>query len=803
MKKIFQLFVIAFVQISVLNAQNLTHVTTIANGQCSIGGVTSDDQGNVYFGERSGCYTLKKVDPTGVISLYSTLDGDPAAIKFDANGYLYVAYHWSVNNKIVRIPPGGGAPEDYVTGLLDPFGAWDIIFDGDTMYFGEYASQRIYKVLPGGGAVGSANVIPIQNVNLGIEPGGNRLFGVEWSPSGNFYVIVGSFLYEVDKVTGVPTYIMNAPIDFVGLARTSNNDYYFTLWTHNYIYHLDVNTLTFTQFAGTGSSGGTDGPVNSATFNMPHELNPDNYGNLIIGEYGSGKVRRIWGCNSITSNATAGQACVGDMIELNSSPVGGNYTDYNIQWTVNGNVISSNHNVSIELTPNLQNSYAHLTITDILGCSQTDSVQLVALPSPTASAASVSPSICINTAIPSIEHTTTFATGIGNATGLPPGVTASFSSDMIIISGTPTTGGTFNYIIPLVGGCAGASATGTIIVLFDNNVSNPSSTPTVCANVAITAITHTTTGASGIGTPNGLPTGLTASFNNNTITISGTPTASGVFNYNIPLTGGCGTASATGTITVNAANTVGNPSATPTLCVNTALMDITHATTGAFGIGSPTGLPAGVSASFANNIITINGTPTASGTFNYIIPLSGGCGNLSASGTITVTASNTASAPSSTPVVCINTPIPAITHSTTGAIGIGTATGLPAGVTASFASNTITLSGTPTAGGTFNYNIPLTGGCGNAAASGTITVECLGVDNIENQGFRLFPNPNNGQFTLESLKPGNYDLIDITGKIMRTYQVNHTSFNIHENLPAGLYFMREKATATTMKFIVQ
>jgi hypothetical protein len=45
--------------------------------------------------------------------------------------------------------------------------------------------------------------------------------------------------------------------------------------------------------------------------------------------------------------------------------------------------------------------------------------------------------------------------------------------------------------------------------------------------------------------------------------------------------------------------------------------------------------------------------------------------------------------------------------------GIGTATGLPAGVTAAFASNTITISGTPTSG-TFNYTIPLTGGCGAA-----------------------------------------------------------------------------------------
>jgi len=44
---------------------------------------------------------------------------------------------------------------------------------------------------------------------------------------------------------------------------------------------------------------------------------------------------------------------------------------------------------------------------------------------------------------------------------------------------------------------------------------------------------------------------VSAAWATNTITISGTPTATGTFNYSIPLTGGCGTVNATGTITVN------------------------------------------------------------------------------------------------------------------------------------------------------------------------------------------------------------------------------------------------------------
>ena len=85
-------------------------------------------------------------------------------------------------------------------------------------------------------------------------------------------------------------------------------------------------------------------------------------------------------------------------------------------------------------------------------------------------------------------------------------------------------------------------------------------------------------------------------------------------------------------------NSAGTPSSSPTLPVNTVLTDITIATTGATGIGTATGLPAGVTAIWSANVITISGTPTNIGTFNYTIPLTGGCGTASATGTITVSA---------------------------------------------------------------------------------------------------------------------------------------------------------------------
>jgi uncharacterized protein (TIGR02145 family) len=244
-------------------------------------------------------------------------------------------------------------------------------------------------------------------------------------------------------------------------------------------------------------------------------------------------------------------------------------------------------------------------------------------------------------------------------------------------------------------------------------------------NTVLTNITHATTSATGIGTASGLPAGVTAAWSANVITISGTPTASGTFNYTIPLTGtSCSAVNATGTITVSAACAAGAASSTPTLLVNTVLTNITHSTTSATGIGTASGLPAGVTAAWSANVITISGTPTASGTFSYTIPLTGtSCSAVNATGTITVSAACAAAAASSTPTLTVNTVLTNITHATTSATGIGTASGLPAGVTAAWSADVITISGTPTASGTFSYTIPLTGtSCSAVNATGTITV---------------------------------------------------------------------------------
>ncbi len=145
--------------------------------------------------------------------------------------------------------------------------------------------------------------------------------------------------------------------------------------------------------------------------------------------------------------------------------------------------------------------------------------------------------------------------------------------------------------------------------------------------------------------------------------------------------------------------------------------------------------------------------PAGYATQNYTITYTlVDCNGNTATGntSIEIKANNTV-ASSSPQTICLGKAITAINLSTTGATGIGTVTGLPNGVNATWvgATKTIKITGTPTSAGVFNYNIQLTGGCGNVNATGKITVNA---------------NPNLGaDETVEICKGDSYDLQNKAG----------------------------------------
>jgi hypothetical protein len=156
--------------------------------------------------------------------------------------------------------------------------------------------------------------------------------------------------------------------------------------------------------------------------------------------------------------------------------------------------------------------------------------------------------------------------------------------------------------------------------------------------------------------------------------------------------------------------------------------------------------------------------------------------------------------------VCVNTAITPITYSTTGATG-ATFSGLPTGVTGTFSGSNITISGTPTVAGTFNYTVSLTGGCGNVTATGTLVVNTCPSSSLLGGGggrptWRVYPNPTGGSFTIESSEDGTFELINGHGQVVQVYEVRRGRAELRATLSAGVYYLREQRSGTVQKVVI-
>ena len=204
---------------------------------------------------------------------------------------------------------------------------------------------------------------------------------------------------------------------------------------------------------------------------------------------------------------------------------------------------SGSTTTSIVVSPQSTTTYT-VTATSASGCTATTSKIITVSPVNSAGAASSTSALCVNSVMTNITHSTTGATGIGAATGLPPGLTANWASSLITISGTPSSTGTFNYSIPLTGGCGSASATGTFVVTAASVAQiQVSETSGLANNDGITCAGNSVTLATSGGTYVWSGSQTTAS-----ITVS--PSSTATYTVTVTDTNNC-TATATATINVN------------------------------------------------------------------------------------------------------------------------------------------------------------------------------------------------------------------------------------------------------------
>ncbi len=328
--------------------------------------------------------------------------------------------------------------------------------------------------------------------------------------------------------------------------------------------------------------------------------------------------------------------------------------------------------------------------------------------------------------------------------GLPDGVT--YNSETNTISGTPTKAGT--YEVTVISSDKVYNETETTFTITVEDTTAPTVDPiedqTTEVNTPITDVTLNGKDNSGDPVTNnvtGLPDGVT--YNEETNTISGTPTKAGNYNVTVITSDEAGNETETTfTITVEdkTAPTV-DPVDNQTTEVNTPITDIKL--TGEDNSGDPvthnvTGLPDGVTYNEATQ--TISGTPTTPGNYEITIVTRDEAGN-SVETTFTITVEDTLP-PTVDPVADqtteVNTPIEDITlngKDNSGQPVTHEVSGLPDGVT--YNPETNTISGTPTSVGSYDVTVISTDETGNTTETTfTITVEDTippTVDPIDNQ----------------------------------------------------------------------
>ena len=101
------------------------------------------------------------------------------------------------------------------------------------------------------------------------------------------------------------------------------------------------------------------------------------------------------------------------------------------------------------------------TLVNSLGCDSLATLNLTLRDNTITLSSAAAQSLCINTAMTNITYTTTGATG-ATFSGLPAGVSGSWTNNEVTISGTPSVAGTFNYTVTMTGGCAGGTNTSAV-----------------------------------------------------------------------------------------------------------------------------------------------------------------------------------------------------------------------------------------------------------------------------------------------------------------------------------------------------
>lgn len=456
-------------------------------------------------------------------------------------------------------------------------------------------------------------------------------------------------------------------------------------------------------------------------------------------DYSTGPINYAF--NAQVTNAGPLTFCDGGSVTLNAST---NASGATYLWS-NGAVTSS-------ITPTTSGTYT-VTVTSSRGCTRTASKTVVVNPNP---------------ATPTITpSSTSFCTGSAGVT-----LTGSTATTYQWSNGANTAsinvnfGGTYSLTVSDANQCT-ASA---------NAVQITENTPTVPSISASGATSFCTGGSVTLSVAN---SGNFASFlwSDNSTGNTLSATASGTFSVVTTDNNGC-------TATSNSITTSVSNAPTPTISANGAT---------SFCDGDTVTLTSTLGDTYlwSNNATTQSINVTTSGTYSVSVTNANACNGAGTSNSITVTvtpqpvAGFTQNATGATV---------AFTNSTTNATSYNWTFGDGGSSTSQNPSHTYTTNGT--------FTITLAASNGNCSdvSTSTVTITGVGVQEIVRtiENIRLFPNPNNGNATLEistsNVSDAVISIVDVTGRTLTALNkelasgVNFISINTEE-FAGGIYFV--------------
>jgi gliding motility-associated-like protein len=445
---------------------------------------------------------------------------------------------------------------------------------------------------------------------------------------------------------------------------------------------------------------------------------------------------------TLTSGSTTQTVCANDSIGAIVYTVGGSATGATVSGLPAGvNGVFNAGSFTISGTTPTPGSYSYTVTTTGGSCTPVSLTGTINFSTPPTLTLTSAPStanqiVCVGTPIDDVTIMIGGSATGATVSGLPVGVTSSFSGSTLTITGVPSSTGTFNYTVSSTGGpCAPATFSGVINVDPDINLISAPGTDnqTICQDSLLVTIVYSVGAGITGATVTGLPAGIVGNYSPGNFIISGIGSTIGVSNYTVTTTGGsCGPASASGTITVTGGPTldlltIGNE--IQTLCETSPILNIDYQVGGTATGAVATGLPTGLTTVFNLGVFTISGTATQTGIFPYSVTTTGSpCGDSTLTGSISIDELHqitlVSAAASDTQTLCLNSAMDSLIYTFSGGATGANILGLPSGIVFVISNDSIIITGSPDVPGNYPFTVYTTGGtCDADSAFASMFVE--------------------------------------------------------------------------------